>query len=180
MRKVLFLSVFFLVTLAAMAQTQEFPRAEVFGGYSYFRANPEGFNLNGWNANVAGNLTHWFGVEGDVSGHYASPVSGIDINSYTFMGGPKLAYRMDKIVPFAHFLIGASRAGTNEFGDKSSDHALAAIIGGGVDLALHKSFAVRVAQVDYLMTRFDLGGFDDQRQNNFRFSAGLVFRLGNK
>ena len=60
------------VPLVALAQ-DEFPRAEVFGGYSYFRANPDKLNLNGWDASVAGNITNWFGVEGDFSGHYGSP-----------------------------------------------------------------------------------------------------------
>ncbi len=166
-----------LIPLNAMAQ-QEYPRVEVFGGYSYLRANPEELNLNGWNASFAGNLTDWFGVEADFSGHYASPnefpFSGVDINHYTFMGGPKLALRSGPITPFAHFLIGAARAGTSEFGASTSDYALAAAIGGGIDFNLSSVVAVRVFQADYLMTRFV-----DERQNNFRFSAGLVFRLGN-
>jgi hypothetical protein len=163
-----------LVSMDVMAQ-QEFPRAEVFGGYSYFRANPEEINLNGWNASITGNLTDYFGIEADFSGHYKSLSRNVDINSHTFMAGPKLAYRMEGIVPFAHFLIGASRSGTNSFGFGFSDYALASAIGGGVDLKINKRFAIRAAQADYLMTRFN-----DERQNNFRFSAGIVIRLDNR
>jgi hypothetical protein len=178
--------VFLMIPLAALAQ-QDYPKAEVFGGYSYFRANPEDFDLHGWNASVTGNLTNWFGIEGDFSGHYGKPsafgftVPGVDINHYTFMGGPKLAYRKGPITPFAHFLIGAARAGTKEFFISTSDTALAAAIGGGIDIGLGKYFAVRAIQADYLMTRFKTFPEslfnDNERQNNFRFSAGIVFRF---
>lgn len=177
----------FMVPFAAVAQ--DYPKAEVFGGYSYFRANPEGFNLNGWNASVTGNITPWFGIEGDFSGHYGNPsdefgsIPGIDINHHTLMGGPRLSFRAGSITPFAHFLIGAARAGTSDelFG-KTSDWALGTVVGGGVDIHVSKSIALRVAQVDWLMTRFDTDpdffyGYDE-RQNNFRFSAGIVFKLG--
>ncbi len=176
------------VPFAAMAQPG-YPPVEVFGGYSYFRANPEEFNLNGWNASIAGNVTNWFGIQWDFSGHYGHPtdqfgrsISGIHIDNYTFMMGPRLAYRAGSFTPFAHFLLGAARAGTRDvsFGN-TSDWALAAVIGGGVDLNVSRSVAVRMAQVDYLMTRFDTGDFfGDNRQNNFRFSAGIVFKLGSR
>ncbi|HTY60804.1 MAG TPA: outer membrane beta-barrel protein [Acidobacteriota bacterium] len=189
MRKLL-LGVFIalLIPMAALAQT-EYPKAEIFGGYSYLRVNPEGFNLNGWNASVAANVTSWFGVEGDFSGHYGSPgifgfqIPYVNINSYTFMGGPKLTYRTDKFEPFAHFLIGADRASTGALGYNISDTALAAVVGGGIDINVSKSLAVRAIQVDYLMTRFNaapqifFSGLGDH-QNNFRFSAGLVLKLG--
>jgi hypothetical protein len=191
MRKILF-GVFLVMVapLAAMAQ-QEYPRAEVFGGYSYFRANPDGFNLNGWNASVTGNLTNWFGLEADFSGHYGSPkefgftIPMVDITSYTYMGGPRLAYRTESVTPFAHFLIGAARASTGAFGASISDSSLATVIGGGIDINLGRSIAVRAIQADYLMTRFKtapqifLSGFDE-RQNNFRLSVGIVIKLGNK
>jgi hypothetical protein len=44
--------------------------------------------------------------------------------------------------------------------------------GGGADVTLNKTFAVRVGQFDYLMTRF--GG---DSQNNVRFSTGVVFKF---
>jgi len=101
------------------------------------------------------------------------------------MGGPKLTYRSSKsVAPFAHFLIGAARASTGAFGYSVSDTALATVIGGGIDINLSESLAIRAVQADYLMTRFHTGpqiffsGLDD-RQNNFRFSAGIVFKLGN-
>jgi hypothetical protein len=190
MRKILLsFSLMLLVPLAAIAQP-EYPKAEIFGGYSFFRANPDGINLHGWNASVTGNITHWFGVEGDFSGHYASPnvygftIPYANINSHTFMAGPKLTYRAESVAPFAHFLIGAARASTGAFGASVADTALAAVVGGGIDIRLNDSLSIRAIQADYLMTRFKTGpeiyfsGFNE-RQNNFRFSAGIVIKLGN-
>ena len=190
MRKALLgVCLMFLIPLAAVAQ-QEYPKAEVFGGYSFFRAEPDGINMHGWDASVTGNISHWFGVEGDFSGHYGSPnVFGIgvpfaNVSSHTFMVGPRLTYRSDSIAPFAHFLIGADRASTGAFGVSLSDTALATVVGGGIDIKLNDSLAIRAIQADYLMTRFKTGpqiffsGLDD-RQNNFRLSAGLIIKLGN-
>lgn len=189
MRKIL-LGLSFLLALpfAAIAQP-EYPKAEIFGGYSYLRANPDEFNLSGWNASVTGNVTDWFGIEGDFSGHYGHPldvfgdrIPEVSIDQHTFMGGPKLAYRAGSITPFAHFLIGAARAGTRdvEFGN-TSDWALATVIGAGVDINLSRSVAVRVAQADWLRTQFKVSNFpDENHQNNFRFSAGIVIKLGER
>jgi hypothetical protein len=184
MQRLIWTVVFVLfIPLAALAQPS-FPKAEVFGGYSFFRANPEMFNLNGWNASVTGNLTHWFGVEGDFSGHYGKPIDsfgvpieGVTIDSHTFMGGPKLSFRNGKATPFTHFLIGFSRAGSNDFGVSTSKFALSTIIGGGIDININRNIAVRPFQADYLMTRFDPYDIGDH-QNNFRFSAGIVFKFG--
>ena len=52
-----------------------YSRFEVFGGYSYARADvgSSGFNLNGWNSAFVTNINRWFGIVADVSGHYGSP-----------------------------------------------------------------------------------------------------------
>jgi hypothetical protein len=177
----------FVFSFAAVAQPAYAP-AEIFGGYSYLRTNPDGFNLNGWNASVTGNITDWFGIEGDFSGQYGHPkdefgsIPEFKIDHHTFMVGPKLSYRTGSITPFAHLLIGAARAGTREAGyGSTSDWALATVIGAGVDIDISKMVAIRVAQADWLMTRYDTDSYyRNERQNNFRFSAGIVLKLGSK
>lgn len=192
MRKAMFPAVLVIVMvlapLAASAQT-DYPRAEIFGGYSYLRADPSEMSLHGWNAAATVNLSEWLGVTGDASGHYGSPsvrgfeIPYLDVNSHTFMVGPKLTWRAETVAPFAHFLIGASRVSTSAFGYGDSATALAAAVGGGLDVRLGRSLSLRAVQVDYLMTRHDAGpqiffsGIDD-RQNNLRVSAGLVFHFG--
>jgi hypothetical protein len=44
---------------------------------------------------------------------------------------------------------------------------------------MRKNVAIRAFQADYLMTRFDTNGDGvNERQNNFRLSAGIVFKFG--
>ena len=52
MRKILAVFLVFLA-LPLAAAAQEYPKAEIFGGYSYFKANTDGVGLNGWDASVA-------------------------------------------------------------------------------------------------------------------------------
>lgn len=182
MRRVLCLAgLFLLATLPAAAQNA--PKAEVFGGYSYLRVNPgggaNGINLNGWNASVAGNLNNWFGIVGDFSGAYGSPTfAGVKVKTkaHNFLFGPRLSYRSnERFTPFAHALFGATRLEGSALGANVSDTSFAMALGGGIDAKLNDRVAVRVAQFDYLLTRFA-----SDNQHNLRLSAGIVFRFGGR
>ncbi len=171
MRKLIgLLALFLLAALPALAQDNS--KLDVFGGYSYMRVNPgggvSGLNTNGWEAQATGNLNHWLGVTADFDGHYGDAF-GIGGHDYNFLFGPTLSYRTEKLTPFGHVLFGASHAGAAGF----SDTAFAWAIGGGVDWNVTKTLAVRLGQFDYLPTHFA-----SNTQNNFRFSTGIVFRLG--
>jgi hypothetical protein len=48
--------------------------------------------------------------------------------------------------------------------------------GGGIDFKVSKHVSVRPVQADYFLTKIPDGL--NNRQNNFRFSAGVVFRFG--
>jgi hypothetical protein len=207
-----FFSVTSLVLVASLAaMAQDYPKAEVFGGYSFFRADGSssirvggGDNLNGWNASVCGNLNGWFGLAADFSGHYDSSssttelsppgVPGLpplptfstkvnsDTNIFTFLVGPRFSYRKnERMTPFAHVLLGASRRhadseiSSSSFGRVSfsaNDTAFAAAVGGGLDVPLSKDLALRVVQAECVLTRsFGNNG------NNARVSTGSFFGL---
>ena len=74
---------------------------DVSGGYSYFRLGGSGgLNQNGLSGSVAYNAKHWLGVVGDVGGYHASP-SGVSVNTYTYLFGPRLSFRNPgRITPF--------------------------------------------------------------------------------
>ncbi len=146
---------------AERGRAQEFPRIEVFGGYSYARL-AEAVNAHGWNASIAGNVTSWFGIAADVSGHYRSDLS---LSSYTV--GPRFAVR-NTVTAFTHILFGGAR-----MGDGGTASAFGMIFGGGVDIPVGERLALRLVQADYLFTRF--GG---ETQNNARLSIGLVLTFG--
>jgi hypothetical protein len=163
----------FLIFLTALPMAaQDMPRWEVFGGYSYYRPDGGG-NFNGWNASAAGNFSNAFAIVGDFAGHYDSE-GGISANQYTFLFGPRIAGRGDAGTGFVHALFGAARLGgsINDV-DVPSESAFAMALGGGFDWNVGESFGIRIAQVDYLMTRFA-----SDTQNNLRFSAGVVLRFG--
>jgi hypothetical protein len=50
------------------------------------------------------------------------------------------------------------------------------VIGGGLDINAGKHFAVRPAQLDYLLTRFNPLN-ESPTQNNLRYSAMIVFKF---
>jgi outer membrane protein OmpA-like peptidoglycan-associated protein len=51
--------------------------------------------------------------------------------------------------------------------------------GGGLDIRIHRHFAIRLIQAEYLMTRFkDYSTGDTSSQNDMRLSSGILFRFG--
>ena len=60
-------------------------------------------------------------------------------------------------------------------GVSATDNAFAMALGGGVDWKANDRIAIRLAQGDYLLTRFG-----STSQHNFRLSTGVVFRFGGK
>lgn len=158
------------------------PQAEIFGGYSYLSMDAGGTSrtgFHGWNGSGTYNLNPWFGVEADASGHYISAcggVSGVTCGHVAFMGGPKVSYRTGNIIVFGHGLFGLGNLRASTLGLSASESKFAWAPGGGVELVWTDRISVRVAQVDYLMTRYTQTGATQQR--NLRMSAGIVFRLG--
>ncbi|MDD5543379.1 MAG: hypothetical protein PHX83_09405 [Acidobacteriia bacterium] len=171
MRKLLWLGLVAILVMPLSLLAQDYPKAEIFGGYS-FQHVEGGTNLNGWNASLAGNLNNWLGVVADFGGYYG------DFNDHTFMFGPQISYRGDeRFTPFFHALFGGAHDSGGLLEAKGST-AFAMAIGGGIDYNASKNFAVRIIQVDYLMTRFNIpGGSHPNTQNNARVSVGIVGRF---
>jgi hypothetical protein len=106
MKKLLLLFGVGLFITAPIQAQQSYPRAEIFGGYSYLRGDLS--VPAGWNASVAVNPHRNIGLETDFSGHYGSTV-GFDHKTHLFLVGPKFAVRSDRLTPYAHVLIGVTR-----------------------------------------------------------------------
>jgi len=180
------------------------PKAEAFLGYSYLRANPgspiEGINLNGGSGSIAFNANKWFGIAADFGGYKLSTLTlgssslSVDGNVFSYLFGPRISFRGNRVTPFAQALFGGARVGditcsTSTSGCPSSgvlaksDNAFAMTIGGGFDVKVNRSVAIRLVQAEYLLTRFkDPSSTTGARatQNNARISAGIVFRLGTR
>ena len=180
-RSVVMLVIVLAAALSARAQ-ESYPRAEVFGGYSYFNsdqfANRESLYVPGFAAGISANLNHYFGVAAEVSGHYGETTIGglrtnnqFDVNTYTFLFGPRLTARREGANFFGHVLVGAARTKVETF-DSETDFAFA--IGGGIDLNVSRRIGVRLIQFDYIPIT------GDDTSHNFRAQIGFVVRLGEK
>lgn len=151
-------------------------------------------NIHGGSGSFAYNLNNWFGLAADFGGSSISTLdlSGVgsaDVNStlFTYLFGPRFSYRKNKtFTPFAQVLVGGAHITDVTSGGTTlvkGENAFAMTAGGGLDWNVTKGFAVRLAQVEYLMTRFTdpfaLNGASGT-QNNLRVSGGIVFRFGGK
>lgn len=182
-----------VVTLGSGPSThaQDAPKWEIFGGYTYMRANivvtGTQFNMNGGSGSVAYNLTNWFGLVGDFgvthSGTTGTQPFSLTVTTYEF--GPRVSWRNHtKLTPFVQVLIGGGHAGgslyTSSLGSglaplgTSNDFNFTA--GGGVDWKINHGFSVRLAQAEYLHTQF--ANANNNSQGNFRLSTGVVFTFG--
>ncbi len=144
-------------------------------------------SLDGWQAALTGYVRKWIGFTADFSGHHGSldasgaPLSA-DLNHFSYLFGPRARLLRTRLVSASILaLFGASRgtldasAGVFEgtvFSASVKQTKLAAAVGGAVDINLTRQVAWRVEPV-YFLTSF--GG---ERQNNFRFSTGIVYRFG--
>jgi opacity protein-like surface antigen len=172
----------FAMPLAAMAQES----TQIFGGYSYLRGDDDdgGIDLHGWNVSINQNFKKWIGLKADFSGHYgeASVISSrnkSDLNAYLFLVGPQLNLpKYERLRPFAHVLFGAMRTNLTTLTPTgrvtARDSAFAMAVGGGLDVKVTDVIAIRLFQADYVLTRFD-----DDTQNNFRVSSGIVLKFKN-
>ena len=172
----------------ATAHAQDVPKVDIFAGYSYLRANPattgvDSFSLNGGSASIAYNATSWLSGVADFGGYASNNILGTDKGGTlsTYLFGPRVTIRhFNRVTPFGQVLFGAAHIGSNVFGVTNSANAFAMTVGGGVDVNLSHHFAVRPAQVDYLLTRFDETAnavTNTRSQNNLRVSTGVVFRF---
>ncbi len=174
MRKFLVLIVLLgLFSVSVMAQ--DTPKAEVFGGYqyTYLGGDFSGINANGWDASVTGNFNKHLGISGDFSGAYKTE-SGVSGHVYTYTFGPVVAYDFGgKINPFAHALFGGFTVGAGFGGQSASTNGFAMKLGGGVDVALNKVFAIRLAQFDW--DYYHANGQGESK--NVNLSTGVVIRF---
>jgi hypothetical protein len=191
-----------MLSCASAIWSQDIPRAEVFGGYSYLNADtnnlakPSRQSANGWDVSAAGNLNRWFAVEGDFSGYYKTyPVDtaafGFDlgiinlkVHDYGFVGGPRFNFRplfFHALVGVDH-LTGSVNIPSVGSGSASQD-GFAGIFGGGIEWKVSSRWGIR-GSADYVLTRHNIlnliPGVSGSvlTQNNFRASAGVVFFLG--
>jgi hypothetical protein len=172
-------------------------KAEVFGGYSYAKINPEANqpkeNAHGWMGGAAGYANKWVGAGFEIAGQFGnmatpSGTPPVSFKEYSYLVGPQVRFvstkRLDAGVKF---LLGGvfgqarldskttaaqaqtlSAAGYSNFDSTK----FAMMVGFPVDVSVTKLIGLRVEPGWYRTS------FMNDHQSNFRFSVGPVFRFG--
>jgi hypothetical protein len=179
-----------------------FPRFEFFAGGTYAEAGL--FNaghwagLPGWDASFGINAVSWLGIVVDGGQYFGTskipvatpapfktnpcqpsctgPTFNVDTREYNILFGLQFARRKyERWTPIAELMYGhQGTRGVENFPIGPPDTEVSAgralVAGGGLDYKINPRFALRL-KADYLQT----GAFK-QKQDNFRFSVGLVIR----
>ena len=190
-----------LMFVAAHCLPAQNASAELFGGYSYAKANPlvqlPKQNMNGWVGSVSGYANRWFGAGLEIAGQFGSipPPSGISspnlsFKEYSYMVGPQLrVVKTDRIQVAAKLLLGGVFGQVNLDSQTSpaasgqlaaagynglNQTKFAMLVAFPIDVTVTKLIAIRVEPGDYITD------FSKTKQSNFRISVGPVFRFGCK
>lgn len=167
-----------ILLFAGIASAQDDPKVEVFGGYSYLHTSVgggvPGTNFNGGSGSVSFNPNRWLGIVGDFGGYHTGSFAGSGFSGsvISYLFGPKIAFRGEKVTPFVQALFGGARVSSGG----ASLNGFATALGGGFDYNATPRIGIRVIQAEYVLTKFNFGpGFTSQ--NSARISTGVVFRF---
>ena len=149
--------------------------------------------FNGVNIDAGYNFSRYVGAKVDFSYHKKSQNLGplvpggeninVDGKLTQFMGGIKIQDNAveTKVRPFAQFLVGIGRAEVDVTGlttglpnanFSQSETGLAAAVGGGLDIRVHKNVDIRAIKIEYNPVRIE-----GETDNNIRIGVGLNFRF---
>ena len=157
---------------AAQARQVEFS-----AGWSYANESDESMPA-GWYASAGRYVNNWFGIVGEVSGHYKTvEESGVDIDRdfHLFAAGPRFAYRRyPRFTPFVDLLVGGRRGrAVIESGADTDEPVTNFDYQSLFGLSINNStgaFGLRVAVGDYGVRAHG------EWSNDALFEAGVVFR----
>jgi len=156
----------------------------------------QAINCAGGGGTIQYNVTSLVGIAADLGGcKVFSNAYGlgntINGNLFTYLFGPRLTFRNSgKLQPFGELNFGGIRASLScqsqalnclaaAGGGTYSKNAFALTVGGGLDIKLNKKFAIRLAQLEYLYSRFGNNCAlavcsNNNNQNSFRLKSGIV------
>jgi opacity protein-like surface antigen len=169
---------------AANAQEVATPAVEIGANYSWLHVNSANDNFhrtgNGGSGYLEYNINKSVGLVADFGG-YANTKTGLNDTAMTYMFGPRFNWRHAKLTPYVQVLFGGIYAWVNPTGLGSiTQNAFAMATGGGLDYQVSKHVSIKPIQVEYVMTQLDDSLGFGGHQNDLRYSAGIVFRLGDK
>jgi len=169
-----------LGTTASAQDETSTPKYEIGLNYSWLHVNSSKNDSqrtgNGGSGYFEYNLNRSWGLVGDVGG-YANTRKSDRLMTYMF--GPRYNWRHSRLTPYAQALFGGAHL-WNGPSYSRTQNGFAMAVGGGLDYLLTNHIAIKPAQVEYVLTRLDSANGFGGHQNDIRYSAGVVFRLGSK
>jgi hypothetical protein len=153
------------------------------GRYLGVKGDFQGYMSTEWTVNVASPISTNAGVI--PAGTYKS-----NSTMFTYLFGPVIRVPAKRVTVFGELLFGGSN--TNLYGQLSdaainngatinnsgTQHPFTMAFGGGLDVNVNKNFALRLGEMDYLLTRYTNPWTNTNNQNSFRYLGGVVFRFG--
>src|SRR4051812_37631068 len=194
-----------VVILAGSSQLASAQRGEVSLNYSLIDYNPAkslagSRDLHGGGGSIGLNLGEYFTLKGEFEGYTSTTLTfhvpstpnsapgtfSTQANMFTYLFGLQLNISKPRSRWFGETLFGAAytNAYANLFkaagvsGLSVANNGFAMAIGGGLDIPVSKRIALRPAQLDYFLTRYEWKPLGINNQSNFRYQAGVVFAFG--
>ena len=147
------------------------------------RADLQGYGSTSWTLNYSAPVVTPHGTI--PAGSYTS-----NANMFTYGFGPAVRFPLHRVTVFGDLLFGQSN--TNGYGNltkaivagggtiqaSATQHPFTMMVGGGLDLNLNKTIALRLGEIDYMLTRYSNPIINTNNQNNFRYLGGIVFKFG--
>jgi hypothetical protein len=161
------------LAMAAPAKAADDGKLEIAGGYSVLRDPATSQNFQGGVASVAGAVTSWLDIVGEIgtNSQKASLPTDVPQHVHAFVAGPRYIVRPKRTVAlFGQVLVGAAVSNAVADNIEPSGTHLAIQPGGGVDIAVAAKWAVRL-EGNFRAIRS--GGTTINQQH---FVTGLVFR----
>jgi hypothetical protein len=188
-----------LVFATVHCLTAQSNTAEVFGGYSYAKINPESNlpkeNAHGWMGGAGAYANKWIGAGFEAAAQFgtiSAPGGGPSpsFKEYSYMVGPQLRFLNKKQAQAGvKILLGGvfGQVRLDSSTNAAQAQALSAAGIGNFDqtkFAMLLAFPVDVSVTKLIGIRAEPGfyrtSFNREHQGNFRLSIGPVFRFGGK
>lgn len=173
------------IALPVKAQ-EDATKMGLYAGYDYIRfhvnskvngvLSSDTFNGNGGGGQLEYDPNARLGIVGDLTA-YAVTYSNGSLAAWVmpYLAGPRVNLHEGRITPYVQALFGGILA-SNKIGNMGSQNNFAMTAGGGINIRVSRRWSIRPVQAEYFLTKIPNGL--NNRQNNFRFSAGIVLRFG--
>jgi membrane-associated protease RseP (regulator of RpoE activity) len=98
----------------------------------------------------------------------------IDVKDFAFLAGPRINFHP----VFVHALVGVDHLSGSALGYSASQNSFGGAFGGGFEVPVSSRWGIRLS-ADYVLTNHNIfgGPGTSYTQNNYRASAGIVFKF---